>query len=108
MVVFIVTILRWTPLQANGVGWLCAFGVSFLGHHHLTFRDHGTPMARALVRFLVISATGFMVNQLAYALLLKQFPAYYRSLLLLVLLGVALLTFVLSRRWAFLRRRSDP
>lgn len=89
------------PLVANVGGWLCAFGLSFMGHHRLSFRAHGRRAHQALGRFFLVSALGFALNQSAYALLLHRFPAHYRLNLVLVLLGVAGLSFVLGRYWAF-------
>ena len=54
-------------------------------------------------RFFAISAGGFAVNESAYALLLHWTTLRYDLLLAAVLVGVAGLTYVLSRHWAFLR-----
>ncbi|MBN9340587.1 MAG: sugar translocase [Comamonadaceae bacterium SCN 68-20] len=91
------------PLQANVAGWLVAFAVSFSGHHFLSFRGHGNGMGRAALRFFAISAGGFAINEAAYALLLHWTRARYDILLAIVLVGVAGLTYLLSRHWAFLR-----
>ena len=69
----------------------------------VTFRDRQVPVRRALRRFFALSALGFAVNQSAYALLLQHGGLSYRVALALVLLAVAALTYVASRRWAFLR-----
>lgn len=90
------------PLRANVFGFLVAFGVSYLGHGRLTFKGHGADVGASLPRFFLVASLGFAVNQSAYALLLARFgPQSYLPLLALVLIGVALLTFVLSRTWAF-------
>jgi len=104
VVVLLVEHGAWRPLAANVVGWLTAFLVSFGGHHRLTFRAHGTPLLRAMMRFFALSAGGFAVNEAVYALLLGLGRgAGYQWILALVLVGVAGLTYWLSRRWAFLR-----
>jgi putative flippase GtrA len=107
VVVGLVSLWIWHPLLANIVGWLLAFGVSFLGHHWLTFRDHGSRISAAAPRFFMVSAMGFAVNELAYALMLQISPAHYRLWLFSVLLGVAGFTYVLSRHWAFLRNEES-
>lgn len=89
------------PLAANVLGWLVAFIVSFLGQWQLTFRAHGAPWLRALRRFFVLSLTGFAINESAYALLLHFSHLPYDVLLALVLLGVAVMTYLLGSRWAF-------
>lgn len=90
------------PLVANVLGWAVAFGVSFAGHHRLTFADQQAPLARSARRFLLLSAIGFGVNESAYALLLGLGGLGYRSALAAVLVGVAAFTYWLGRHWAFL------
>ncbi len=89
------------PRVANVVGWLVAFGVSFTGHYRLTFRLQRAPLRRAAVRFFMVSALGFAVNEAAYAALLYLTAIRYDILLALVLIGIAAMTFILGRYWAF-------
>jgi putative flippase GtrA len=103
VVVALVSQLGARPLAANVFGWLVALVVSFSGHHRLTFRDHGSPLARSATRFLAVSAGGFAVNETAYALLLHASRLRYDVLLAGVLLAVAVATYLLSRHWVFLR-----
>ena len=87
----------------GAAGWLAAVGVSFTGHHWLSFRGHGAPLLPAALRFLCISGGGFLVNEAAYAMLLHWTGARYDLLLAAVLVLVAGGTYLLSRHWAFLR-----
>ena len=96
------------PLLANIVGWLVAFVVSFAGQHRLTFRDRSAPMLRAARRFFAISAAGFATNEAAYGLLLHVSAIRYDVALAIVLVAVAVMTYVLSSRWAFLRSPTPP
>lgn len=89
------------PLLANGFGFLVAFGVSYLGHRHLTFSAHDVMTARSLPRFFLVAVLGFLLNELLFALLLTQTALPYWFALALVLLAVAVITFVMSRGWAF-------
>lgn len=98
-----VAFAHWEPLQANVVGWMVALMASFTGHHRLSFRGHGASIGRAGLRFLCISGGGFLVNEIAYALLLRWTSARYDLLLAFVLVSVAGATYLLSRHWAFLR-----
>jgi len=98
-----VAFAHWAPLQANVVGWVVALMVSFTGHHRLSFRGHGASIGSAGLRFLCISGGGFLVNEIAYALLLRWTAARYDLLLACVLVSVAGATYLLSRHWAFLR-----
>ncbi|GAA0777239.1 hypothetical protein GCM10009108_12610 [Castellaniella ginsengisoli] len=96
-----VTLGGLAPLAANVVGWLVAFGVSFAGHYRLTFRHQHAPLVRAASRFFLVSALGFAVNEAAYATLLHLTAIRYDVLLALVLIGIAGMTFILGRYWAF-------
>ncbi|ANN80683.1 sugar translocase [Bordetella flabilis] len=91
------------PLLANVLGWLVAFCVSFSGHYLLTFRHQAGAWHVAAVRFFCISAGGFAINELTYAWLLHRTALRYDVLLALVLLAIAVLTFLFSRFWAFRR-----
>lgn len=101
VVVWLVESLALHPLLSNWLGWLTAFVVSFSGHHVFTFRDHGVKIFRALKRFFLVSATGFAINETMYALLLHWSTRRYDILLALVLIAVAVATWLLSRHWAF-------
>ena len=101
VVVGLVELAAWRPLLANLAGWLVALGVSFGGHHGLSFRGHGVPASRSAARFFVVSAAGFTINESAYAALLRWSGHRYDILLALVLATVALATWWLSRHWVF-------
>lgn len=100
-VVAAVEVAGWPPLVANIGGWLVALGVSFTGHHHLSFRGHRAPLARSAARFFLVSATGFAVNEGVFAATLHWSGIGYQFLLAGVLVMVALMTWLLSRYWVF-------
>ena len=100
-VVLLVETLHVAPLVANVGGWMCAFTVSYSGHYWLTFGDHDAPVLQSASRFLLLSAGGFAINESAYAILLHASRVPYYFLLAIILLCVALATYLLSRRWAF-------
>lgn len=89
------------PLVANVGGWMVALGVSFFGHHRLSFRGHGGNLRSAAWRFSAVSATGFLINETAYWAMLRWSGSRYDLALALVLVAVAGLTYALSRHWAF-------
>ena len=92
------------PAIANLVGWSVAVVVSFSGHYRLTFRHQRKSLWPSVRRFLLLSASGFAVNELAFVTLLRLTDIPYFVLLALILIAVAFLTFVLSRHWAFTDR----
>ncbi len=102
VVVGLVHGLAIAPLAANVAGWLVAFGVSFSGHFHLTFRALRAPLVRSAWRFFMVSALGFAANELTYAAMLHWTGLHYALTLAIVLVAVAVATFLLSRHWAFL------
>ena len=93
------------PLLANVAGWLVAFVVSFTGHYQLTFRHHNTAASAAMRRFFLLSGAGFLINEMSYALLLKVTTIDYQWLLAGVLIAVAVMTFMISKFWAFAPKR---
>jgi len=99
--VFCVETLGLPPLLANAAGWLVAFNVSLFGHYHLSFRHRAASFRQAALRFFGVAALAFACNELAYAALLHVSSLAYDVALVLVLVLVAVLTFVLSRWWAF-------
>jgi len=99
----LVEICGWPALAANVAGFLLAFGVSFAGHHHLSFAAQKARVGESLPRFAAVAVLGFVSNELLYALLLSQ-GMEYRLALLLVLVLVAAMTWMLSRFWAFRTR----
>ena len=106
-VVLLVEGLHATPLLANVGGWLLAFAVSFTGQWRLTFRSHDTPWSVALPRYFFLSLSGFALNEAGYALLLHWTALPYDLALGLVLVGVAVMTYLLGSKWAF-RRNPAP
>jgi putative flippase GtrA len=103
VVVALVGQLGVAPLLANVGGWMVAFVFSFSGHHWFTFRGHGRSPWQAVGRFALVSALGFSINEAVYALMLSLTGQRYDLVLAGVLVAVAGLTYVLGRRWAFLR-----
>jgi putative flippase GtrA len=95
------------PLSANVAGWLLAFTVSFAGHWQLTFRAPGGPWRAAAQRFFAVSLAGFVANECAYAAVLRWSRLPYDLVLAGVLVATAVMTYLLSSRWAF-RRNPRP
>jgi putative flippase GtrA len=89
------------PLTANTVGFLVAFQCSYFGHRYWTFQETRSCPKKSLFRFFITALSGFVLNQLLFALLLKFTDINYRIALLIVLVLVAFSTFILSKFWAF-------
>lgn len=95
------------PAWANIAAFIVAFGVSFSGHYHLTFKNQrqGRSWRSSVWRWLLSSALGFALNQVLFVLGLYWFgQAHYRAIWFIVTLLVTVLTFGLGKWWAFRRK----
>jgi putative flippase GtrA len=99
---------RWTsPLAANTIAYLCALGISFVGHRHWTFATEAAHAARptgdmaALVRYATVSLLGYVLNAAAVAFIVDVLRADPMFALLPMLTIVPAIVFVLSRFWVF-------
>ena len=93
------------PLVANIYGFLIAFSVSYVGHNNWTFQSETNNFAckQSFVRFFVVACSSFIINEFYYYLLLSYTTLNYMTALAIVLIGVSIFTFILSRVWAFKR-----
>jgi len=103
MVILLVEIEHLYPLTANVYGFLCGFIVSFSGHRFWTFSETSRSTRASLPRFFLIATINFSGNQTLYYLLLNKLHMHYTIALLLVLGFMAIITFFLSKLWAFSR-----
>ena len=91
----------WVPLIANAAAFCVAFFVSFAGHFGYTFSPDSSSMSGALPRFLVVALAGFAANEAILAGLLTRHILSPTTTLIVSTGLVALGSFVLCRRWAF-------
>lgn len=89
------------PAWSNILGFCVAFPVSYVGHRNFTFRDQAKPHYQALPRFLLVALLGFLANQSLVLLSLHFTLLPFWLVLALVMLLVAVSTYVLSKYWAF-------
>ncbi|NMM39150.1 MAG: GtrA family protein [Glaciimonas sp.] len=102
VVIGLVELLRIQPLQANFGGFAVAFWVSYFGHRYWTFANPDkTGVTTSFLRFLAIAVSGFSLNELLFYLFLRYLELSYYVALGIVVLIVAVMTYVLSRWWAF-------
>jgi putative flippase GtrA len=102
-VVLVLAALGMHPLLANVFAFLTAFQVSYFGHRHLTFADSaaGLPHRQTLPRFFAVASGSFLLNEALFWLLLRYTPLPYQVSLGIVMVVVAVVTFLLSRMFAF-------
>ncbi len=94
------------PWAANIVAFLAALGVSYLGNTLFTFKVDARR-ADAFVRFAVMQATAFAINQVIVMVLTGPARWPYWAALAVVLVVVPPTTFVISKYWA-LAERTGP
>ena len=97
-----------TPLFANVFAFLTAFWVSYFGHSLFTFNDNTHQLRDAAPRFFIVAIISFLLSEGMYLLLLHLTPLPYLPALALVLIVVALFTFLMGQAWAFKERKQTP
>ena len=92
-----------SPIVANTIAFLTAFGVSFVGNYRWTFGSPGN-VGRAIKRFLLISVSAFLMNTLLLAILLRG--EWFSPIVAAIFSAavVPFITFVTSRFWGFQSR----
>lgn len=95
------SVFNLVPANANILGFICAFPVSYFGHRHLSFASHNTQHRQAFPKFLLIAVGGFLANQTLLLLLLRYTGLPFWLVLGFVMVVVGLSTYFLSRFWAF-------
>lgn len=95
-----------TAWIANILAFAVALPVSYLGHSHVTFSARRNRRASAVSpqtfgRFLQLAVSGFAINQTSVVLFIETLGLPHRPVLFFTIFGVAGVTFVASKYWAF-------
>ena len=101
VVLLLVETLDLKPLLANIFAFLTAFCVSFSGQKLFTFADRQKSLRDSLGPYFLISLISFGCNELLFSIALYLFHVPYQLALLMVLLIVAIGTYLGSKYWAF-------
>lgn len=101
MVYSLVDIFQLAPLIANIFAFFSAFIISYFGHSLWTFNQQQHEHPKTLKKFFLVASFGFILNETGYFLLLSYTPLSYLNSLLIVLIIVPIITFLLSKYWAF-------
>ena len=90
------------PFQANVVGFLVAFAVSYSGHFYFTFaRQSGHR--QALLRFLLLSLAGLALSNAVVWLVVIRLGLPFAVAMAAVGVAVPAASFLAARNWAFNR-----
>ena len=87
--------------NSNWLGFLAAFPVSYVGHRLWTFQGTTTKHQQAIFKFFIVALFSFLGNQSLLWLGLQTTPLPFWLLLGIVMLLIALITYVLSKHWVF-------
>ena len=101
-------IINQHPAWCNLLGFMFAFPVSYIGHRKFSFPNQNASNRQALPRFLSVALTGFIANQGLVVLGLRYTSLPFWILLGIVMVVVALSTYLLSRYWAFKSSLPSP
>lgn len=89
------------PAWSNLLGFCFAFPVSYVGHRTFSFPDQTKSHRHAFPRFLLVAILGFFANQSLLLLGLHFTALPFWLVLAVVMLLVAVSTYLLSKYWAF-------
>ncbi len=87
--------------SANIAGFIVAFPVSYFGHRKFSFADQDSNHWQSLPRFMSVALLGFLANQtlVLSAIQYTKLPFWFS--LGVVMVFVAMSTYLLSKFWAF-------
>lgn len=84
---------------ANLIGYLCAVGVSFIGHSKMTFQ---MDMSRALFRrFFLMSVATFGFSELLLWCLETGLELPARIVMLVVVITIPVISYLLNKFWVY-------
>ena len=100
MVWFLMKIFSLSPYPTNTIAFLTAFGFSYLGHYHWSFRAQARQ-ANNFRRFVLIAGSAFLLNNILLTYMLEK--AYFSEMVSVIfsIFIIPLYTFIGSRFWAF-------
>lgn len=100
-VILFVELFATPALIANIFAFLIAFCFSFSGQRFLTFSSSNQTFFYSLKRYFLVSVCSFIFNELFFYIAVYLFNIQYYIALPIIVLLVAVGTFVVSKRWAF-------
>src|SRR5262245_58428105 len=88
------------PLIANTIAYGITVHVSYLGHRYVTFAHVANDRYLRYCHYAAVSILAFLLNEFLYFLCLYYLPIHYFVSLMIVIILVAIFTFVASKWWA--------
>ena len=100
--IVLVEAFSFDPVLSTPLAFSLAFLVSYSGHHWWTFHARGRALSRA-GRFLAIQLLAMTITTAIMAATVNVLYLDYRIGLIAGVTLVPVMTFLMSRRWAFAR-----
>ena len=100
MVWLLMDIFSLPPFLANTPAFLTAFGFSYMGHYHWSFKAQ-PRQGNSFRRFILIAGSAFLLNNVLLVYMLEK--AYFSEMVSVIvsIFIIPLYTFTGSRFWAF-------
>ena len=92
--------LNISPYLANGIGFLIAISISFVGQHYLTFRSQ-KKVSVTIKRFLLVTGASFIVSNFALAGLVRLNVMSEPLSVALAASVIPIINYFLYRHWVF-------
>ncbi len=86
---------------ANALAFFCAFSISFIAHFWFTFAVKSASILKALLRYFIVAVTGYALNGGVLIAAEATGKISAEPALILAVGLAAILSFFLSRSWAF-------
>ena len=84
----------------NIIAFLVAFGISFTGHYHWTFKSTG-PKRESLIRFFIVGISGLAASEAILAMLIHFDVSTDFVKLMISIFIIPVVTYFVSKTWAF-------
>ncbi|MRI33772.1 GtrA family protein [Endozoicomonas sp. OPT23] len=98
----LVQLAGFSEISSNALAFVVAFIVSYTGQSLWTFNHKQHDLKSSGLRFLIVQLfCSFVLNQGLYTLLISYTSLHYLLASFIVLASVPIVTFTLSKYWAF-------
>ena len=85
---------------SNSLAFLAAFGISYFGHYHWTFRSEASHV-ESMSKFFMVALAGFFLNMLIMYLVTAIYGLNHWWGFVLIVITIPLMTYLVSRCWVF-------
>jgi putative flippase GtrA len=99
--ILMVELLAIPPTLANGLAFLCALFITYLGQSLWVFQERSQHSITQMLRFTVSLGVGLLSNMAIMAVSMHALGLGYQNGFLLSLLLVPVLSFMINRFWVF-------